>query len=78
MPRSQLLLLLQGFVACEPELLGMEEVPLHLAIKAIPAKVRFIGGTGCLSATVCCLCGAAAAFFSDYCPACVLPAPLPY
>lgn len=31
---------LQGYVSCEPELLSMEERPLHVALQAIPAKVR--------------------------------------
>lgn len=30
----------QGYVSCEPDLLGLEEQPLHVALQAIPAKVR--------------------------------------
>lgn len=29
----------QGFMLCEPDVVGMEEVPLHVALQAIPAKV---------------------------------------
>ncbi len=40
-PQISYLLSQQGFVSCEPDLLGMEEAPLHLALQAIPAKVRY-------------------------------------
>ena len=34
----------QGFMLCEPDLAGIEEVPLHVALQAIPAKVGWVGG----------------------------------
>ena len=37
----------QGFMLCEPEVAGMEEVPLHVALQAIPAKVGCSGGRCC-------------------------------
>jgi hypothetical protein len=37
----------QGFMLCEPEVVGMEEVPLHVALQAIPAKVGRDRGRRC-------------------------------
>lgn len=39
-PCPPALCVLQGFMSCEPDLLGLEEVPLHVSLQAIPAKVR--------------------------------------
>lgn len=44
----------QGFMSCEPDLLGLEEVPLHVSLQAIPAKVgQGRGGRECYAVRGC-------------------------
>lgn len=49
-PRIPDMLGQQGYISCDPEPLGEEEAPLHVAMQASPAKasLRGRGGDGCV------------------------------